>query len=189
MRISKLIFVCVCLIGLTQIGWSQNQHLSKQSRGIPGYLDPRSGTFTTRAQSSGTNSEGAELNPALTTILARLIFNFTILNDQPANAVTSCTVALSTLDDSSGLFYDESATSIATKSGTACTVTILFSWALASPTTDTISVDYHISSFQAITVGGTSTPEALRTADHSIANIPVPMNGQTITEPTISTTI
>jgi len=187
MRISKLVFVCVCLIGLTQIGWSQNQPLSKQTRGIPGFLDPRSGTFTTRAQSAGTNSEGAE--PALTTILARLIFNFTILNDQPANATTSCTVTLSTLDDSSGLFYDESATAIATENGTACKVTILFSWALASPTTDTISVDYHIASYQAITVGGTSTPEALRTADHSIANIPVPSNDQTITEPTISTTI
>jgi len=192
MRISKLIFVCVCLIGLTQIGWSQNQHLgaSKQSHGVAGYLDPRTGTFTTKAQISGATADASEeLPPALTTILARLIFNITIqYNDQPTNATTACTVTLST-SDSSGLFYDESATSIATKNGTACTVTLLFSWALASPTTDQISVDYRVESFQAITVGATTTPEVLRSADHTILPLAVPMNGQTITVPTITTAI
>ncbi len=188
MRISKLIFVCICLIGITQLVWSQNQHVgaAKQSHGIPGYLDPQTGTFTTKAQPS----ETAEEPPTtFTTILARLVFNFTIApNDQPTTATTSCTVTLTTTD-SSGLVYDESATAIATNNGTACKVTVLFSWSLASPTQDQIFVDYHIASFQSITVGGTASVQEFRGADHSIPSISVPMNGQTVTEPTITTAI
>jgi hypothetical protein len=188
MRISKLIFVCMCLVGITQLVWSQNQHVGagRQGHGIPGYLDPRTGTFTTRAQPSET---GEETPPTFTTILARLVFNFTIAhNDQPTNATTSCTVSLSTAD-SSGLDYNESATAIATNNGTACTVTVLFSWTLASPTEDQVFVDYHIASFQSITVGTTASVQEFRGADHSLPSISVPLNGQTITEPTITTAI
>jgi hypothetical protein len=188
MRISKLIFVCMCLVGITQLVWSQNQHTDagRQAHGIPGYLDPRTGTFTTRAQPS---ESAEETPPTLTTILARLIFNFTIVpNDQPTTATTSCTVSLSTTD-SSGLTYVESATGIATNGGTACKVTVLFSWALASPTQDQVFIDYHIASFQSIAVGGTASVQEFRSADHTLPSISVPMNGQTITEPTITTTI
>ena len=188
MRISKLIFVCICLIGITQLVWSQNQHVgaAKQSHGIPGYLDPQTGTFTTKAQPS----ETAEEPPTtFTTILARLIFNFTISpNDQPTTATTSCTVSLSTTD-SSGLVYEESATAIATDNGTACKVPVLFSWSLASPTQDQIFVDYHIASFQSISVGGTPSVQEFRGADHTIPSISVPLNGQTVTVPTITTAI
>jgi hypothetical protein len=187
-RISKLIFVCMCLVGITQLVWSQNQHTDAggQAHSIPGYLDPRTGTFTTRAQPS----EAAEETPlTFTTILARLVFNFTIApNDQPPTATISCTVSLSTTD-SSGLAYDESATAIATNNGTACKVTVLFSWSLASPTQDQVFVDYHIASFQSIAVGGAASVQQVRDADHSLPSISVPLNGQTITEPTITTAI
>jgi len=190
MRISKLIFVCVCFVGLAQLGWSQELHVasSKQSHGIRGYLDPRTGTFTTKVQ--GATSDASEDPTSLTTITARLIFNINLVfNDQPASATTACSVDISSLDDSSGLFYDESATSIATNNGTTCKVTILFSWLLGSPTSDQISVEYHVESFQGVTIGGTTTPEVFRSLDHTIPDISVPLNGQTVTEPTINTYI
>jgi len=192
MRTSKLIFVCVCLVGLAQLGWSESQHLgaSKQSHGIPGYLDPRTGTFTTKVQSSVVTSDESEEPTTLTTITARLIFNINIVyNDQPSNAITACSVTINEFGDSSGLFYEEEATAIATSNGTACKVTILFSWPLANPTQDQISVEYHIDSFQSVTVGGTAVVEPFRSLDHSIPSLPMPSNGQTITEPTISTYI
>jgi len=192
MRISKLIFVCACLVGLTQLGWTQNQHLgaNKQSHGIAGYLDPRTGTFTTKAQSSGVTPDASEeLPPTLTNILARFVFTFNIeFNDQPGGATTVCAVDLST-SDSSGLFYDETATAIATNNGTACKVSILFYWSLANPTEDQVFVEYHINSFQSITVGGTASVQDFRSADHSIAPLPVPLNGQTVNVPTITTAI
>jgi hypothetical protein len=190
MRISKLIFVGVCLVGLTQLGWSQAQHLgaSKQAHGVPGYLDPRTGTFTTRAQGAGETQDASQEPTALTNIVARLVFNISIVyNDQPAGAITACSVDISEFGDPSGLFYTEDATAIATSNGTVCKVTILFDWALATPTSDQISIDYHIESIQPVTVGGTTLPEVFRTLDHSIPSVAVPMNGQTITEPTIYT--
>jgi hypothetical protein len=193
MRISKLIFVCVCLVGLTQLVWSQNQHLTgglgRQAHGIPGYLDPRTGTFTTRAQSAGVPPDASEeLVPTLTSIYARYVFTFSFKNDQPTSATTSCTVDIST-SDSSGLFYDESASALAASNRTSCTVTILFLWYLASPTTDQVFVQYHIASFQSVTVGGTATVQDFRAADHSIAPLAVPANGQTINVPLITTAI
>ena len=192
MRMSKLIFTTVCLVGLTQLVWSQSEHFSapaKQSHGIAGFLDPRTGTFTTRAQGSSVMRDASEEPPTLTNILARYVFTFNIeYNDQPASATTACTVDISTSDES-GLFYDESSTALATKSGTACTVTILFYWGLANPTADSVSVEYHIESFQAVALGGTSTPEVFRSADHTIAPLAVPSNGQTVDVPTITTAI
>jgi len=193
MRISKLIFVCVCLVGLTQLVWSQNERVvggpAKHSHGIAGYLDPRTGTFTTKAQGAGAADASDELPPTLTNILARFVFTFAIeYNDQPTSATTACTVDIST-SDSSGLFYDESATALATNGGKACTVTILFLWSLASPTADQVFAEYHVESFQAVTVGGTSAPEIFRSADHSILPLAMPINGQTVNVPTITTAI
>ena len=52
MRIAKLMLVCVCLAGLTQLVWSQSSSVLKtHERGIPGFLDPKTGMFTARVQS------------------------------------------------------------------------------------------------------------------------------------------
>jgi hypothetical protein len=192
MRILKLMFVCMCLLGLNQLVWSQNQPTgsqtqnvgtSKQAHGIAGYLDPRTGTFTTKVQRSRVGNK----TPGLTEIVARLIFTFNIVyNDQPASATTACTVDLDT-SDSSGLFYSESSTAIVAKGGATCTVTVLFDWLLATPTQDQINVSYHIDSFDAVAIGSAApVGEALRSLTHSILPLPVPPYGKTITEPTIS---
>jgi hypothetical protein len=63
MRVLKLIFAVVCVVGLTQLVWSQNQQRMSagphHSYGIPGYFDPQTRTFTTGAET--------ESSPATTT--------------------------------------------------------------------------------------------------------------------------
>jgi hypothetical protein len=184
MRISKLIFVCACLIGLTQLVWSQNQHLfpSKQSSGIPGYLDPRTGKFTTQIQKSGVGTgENEEL--AGTPVLFRVKFNITINNyDQPAGSITSCHASIDT-EDPLG-FYSDDAVIIAAKSGGGwtCTVPILVSWTLQTPNSDTISACYGVEVFQVVSVGSVQEAFSGRTSSPPCLSIPVPTNTSTVTE-------
>jgi hypothetical protein len=176
MKIAKQMFAClICLVGLAPPVRSQNRP-SKSDQGIPGYLDPRTGTFTTKAKRSAT---GQAAPAATTTIVARLIFNFTILNDQPAGATTTCYLSISPTDAAG--FYSESASSTATNGGASCTVTLLFSWDLATPDADMVNISYSISSSGG---GGQS-----RSSEHSLPSIPMPTNFETITEPLISATI
>jgi hypothetical protein len=57
MRALKVMFVCMCLVGITQLVWNQDHGVDAgrgtRGRVILGYLDPRTGTFTTKAQSFG----------------------------------------------------------------------------------------------------------------------------------------
>jgi hypothetical protein len=175
MRMSKVIFVTLfCLVGLTPLVWSQSQDQPlangaavRQNHGVPGFLDPQTGTFTTHLQ---TASPTVQL-PNTTRVIFRLIFPISInINDQPAGNSVACDVDIFTSDNS----YSDSGSVVGNASG--CTVTILAQWDLATPNTDTIFVSFGISS------SGTGTS---RRTSHALASIPVPNNGQTITEPII----
>jgi hypothetical protein len=99
-------------------------------------------------------------------------------------------VDIGPVNDSSGLFYSETGTSTATNGGTACTVTILFSWDLATPTTDSVGITYTISSSLCSTLCATGAGASVsRTSTHDLPLIPMPGNTQTVTEPTINTVI
>jgi hypothetical protein len=185
MKRFKLIFACVCLVALAQVAWSQDAGVGRRSHGIPGYLDPLTNTFTTRVQGPGT-SIGLDPDVTVTNILARLVFKFTISTDQPATAVETCSVTASVFDAAGS--YEEHGTALATSAGKACTVTLFFSWPLATPGSDTVSLEYDINSFQPVTVGSVTVAEPLRESDHTIPSIPVPANTQTITT-NISATI
>lgn len=183
MKIAKLIFVCLfCFVALSPLSWSQSQpNPSNQKQGaptIPGVFDPRTGMFTAHAQSA------APAAVATTNVLARLIFNFNIRNDQQGGGPTHCYVSLQTQGDAAG-YYDESAQSTATNGGTSCSVTLLFSWDLATPTTDTIRVTYGVSSNGEDANGN----GPYRSTYHEIAPIPVPSNFETINLPPINVTI
>jgi hypothetical protein len=179
MKVVKLIVVCLfCLVAIAPPAWSQNQPIkqdqpSKQEQGVPGFLDPKTGTFTTKARSSASQAA-----VGTTTILARLIFNFTILNDQPGGNTTVCSVSISPTDAAG--FYSEEASSTATGGGTACSVTLLFSWDLATPSSDMVNITYSISS------AGSGQSRA---SSHSLPSIPMLTNFETLTVPTISATI
>src|SRR5579864_4311885 len=169
MRISKAIFACLLslVVSTSTFGWNQNQptavRFGSQTRGIPGYLNPQTGVFTTRPQTS------AVAAVTTTSVIFRLIFNFNIeFNDQPSTSTFSCEVFVSPSGDTSPLFHDEDAVALSTDGGKTCQVTILAQWDLGSPSTDTVFIDYTISSLQSIS-GQLVT---LRSSSHNLPNIP-----------------
>lgn len=179
-----MIFVCFLCVVVCTVGWSQGQSpqiaLGKQARGIPGYLDPQTGTFTTRPQT-------VTPNVATTNTIFRLIFNFHFqYNDQPSSNVTACEVSISPVGDAASVFINEDAVAISADGGQSCQVTILASWPLATASSDTISMNYVIHSYQ--TVSGVAI-ESSRTSSQSLASIPMLANGETTTEPTINVVI
>jgi hypothetical protein len=176
MKISKVLFLgFFCLIGIAPLVWSRSQGqplpagTPGSSHGIPGYLDPKTGTFTSRAQIASPDVQAA----GTTRILFRLIFPITIdINDQSSANTTSCSVDIST-SDAAG-FVEDSGSTVGNANG--CTVTILAQWDLATPTADKVSISFDISS---------SGSGGARSTSHSIAQISMPGNTQTITEPVI----
>lgn len=180
MRISRVIFVCMfCLVaaGLTSLAWGRSRaQLSAVSgnRGIPGYLDPQTRAFTTRAQ-----NPIPDVQPANTTrILFRVIVPINInITDQPSSNTFVCDVHIST-SDAAG-FFDEGAEVVGTPQG--CTVPVLAQWDLATPTTDTIFFSANVDSFS----GTITAPTGLRSTTLNIANIPMLTNHQTLTVPSV----
>jgi hypothetical protein len=176
MKISKVLFLgFFCLVAITPIVWSRSQAqpipavTAGSAHGIPGYLDPKTGTFTSRAQIASPDVQAA----GTTRILFRLIFPITIdINDQSSGNTTACSVDIST-SDAAG-FVEDSGSTVGNANG--CTVTILAQWDLATPVTDKVSISFEIASSGS---GGT------RSTSHSIAQIAMPGNTQTITEPVI----
>jgi hypothetical protein len=182
MRMSKAIFVCVCLVGLTQPLWSQNKILgAPQEKGIPGYLDPRTGTFTTRIQHSGASAEVKPDVVSSTTVLFREQFNITITNDdQSSSAIASCGASIDT-EDSLG-FYEDDATIVATKtsSGWTCDIPVLVSWTLSSAGSDQIGACVHVDVFVPVTVGSISEAVDARESTPPCLTLPVPANAATV---------
>ena len=182
MTLSKAIFVCACVAGLTQFLWSQNSGFGiSHEKGIPGYLDAQSGKFSTQIQGSGGH---AAATPELTgtPVFFREQFNITISNfDQPSNALAVCYAEISTFDDANGAF-DDSASVTATLSGGTwtCDVPILTLWTLKTPGSDSISACVHVSIFQAYSVGSATEAVDSRDSSQPCLTLSVPANGQTV---------
>jgi hypothetical protein len=188
MRIVKIIFVCLVCFVVATLGWSQNPSAqveqskpeqSKPAHGVPGYLNPQTGTFTTQAQSTVPTAA-----VATTTVIFRLIYNFRIqFNDNTTGNTTTCGVNIST-NDAAGSFY-EGNTVISPDGGQTCQVSILAQWNLATPTTDMISAYAYVESFGS-TKGNYDQLLPDRYSDiESIPQIPVPQSGETLAQPTI----
>jgi len=181
MRKSKLIFVCFCLVALTQLVWSQNNGMAAHRHGIPGYLDPQSKSFTTKAEHSRMGNQ-RDTPLAGTAILFRETFNFSIsAQDIPAAAVIFCYADIST-EDTNGEFYDENSI-VATRSGdsASCSVPILVKWTLVNPGTDMIDARVYIYAEQGVSIGGGGTEYLERYSDIPDLTLSVPANDQTVT--------
>jgi len=181
MRTSKLIFVCICLVGLSQLLWSQNNGMATHQHGIPGYLDPHSKTFTTKAENSRVGHQ-RDTPLAGTAIVFRETFNFSIsAQDIPAAAVIFCYAEIST-SDTNGDFYDSNSI-VATRSGesASCSVPILVKWTLVNPGTDTIDARVEAYSEQGISLGGGAWDYAERYSEVPELTLSVPANDQTVT--------
>ena len=178
-KLSSVVLLCACVLGSAVSLWGQE---AGAVRGVPGYLDPRTGEFhTTRMMPMDVDSD---LTPALTTFGGKLIFKFTITVDSAiaAAAKIGCSASANLVDAGSGNFIEESATAAATRSGTTatCTVTIPYSWKLASSASDSISLSYTIQAPVEVTSAATTLPNRLST--QSLPPIKVPANGATTNE-------
>ena len=139
------------------------------------------------------NAEFAPVTPTTGT----LVFNFTITASSavPKNGVVVCT-ANASVNESSGQNITQKATGIATLSGGKwlCKASMHYSWALATPTSDKVSLSYSAEidyALQVTATNGTTTVAeavALDKVNENLSSISVPLNGATTTE-TVSSTI
>jgi len=169
---TKSILVGLCLFGLSIASLGQNVNRPLVP-GIPGYLDPRTGSFKPMPQVP-TSADEATVTPTTGTI----VINLTVSLRQafPGNEVYSCGLTISTSDASGLFFYDTNQVTATNNGGTVkCTVKVPYSWDLTSPNTDFMTIEYSVNA-----VAGTSGLP-IRTANHGLAVISVPANGTTMT--------
>ena len=124
--------------------WGQN---AAAAHGIHGYLDPQTGVFHTLPIPEAASAEP----PAVATFAGKFVFNFTITVDATISSTAKivCTATATVEDNLTGgspNFIIETASALATRSGTTatCTVNIPYSWSLATGTTDNITLGYNL---------------------------------------------
>ena len=175
MKLLHAFLVCICLLGATQLAWSQVKESADHV--IPGYLDPKTGKFTTQIASGAKAKPDAQATGA--GVLFREQFDIAITNyDQPSGSTVVCSVGLNSYGDAGG-DYSETASVTATTTGTgfSCTVPVLALWTLQNPTMDTIEASISVSLYSG------SSPSVLnlteRTSTQSLS-LTQPGNTQTV---------
>jgi hypothetical protein len=186
-RQSTLLSLLACCLLSTVSLWAQN---AAAVHGIPGYLDPRTGIFHSTPQRHV--APDVEAPVTTTKFTGKFVVNFTInVNSTfPSTDQIGCIVGASVDDIAAENAISEvagSAVARGTGSTVTCSVTIPYSWNLASASTDKVDLTY------AILVPGefVSTPTSAypkRTADQLIGEIAVPTSGTTTTK-TVTPTI
>ena len=150
---------------------------------IPGYLDARGG-FHVYPPALEENAEP----DAVTTFAGTIVVNFTITvtSTIPTTDKISCLVNATVFDTASTNSILETAAVAATRSGSSATgkVSIPYSWALSSATSDQVQLSYEISAPGLLTA---SNGLPLRTSTQNFAHIAVPKTGTTTTETVVAT--
>jgi len=187
MRIGKLLLVCVCLVGLTQLVWSQDSSVLKAGeRGIPGFLNPKTGTFTAKVQRPEATA------PAVTSTVYygtyQVYIHLTVSSDIPSNAVITCSAHLYVSDYGSnppnGSYDEDGGVVVANRSGTtaSCLVPIDYSWSLSNGSTDTFTVSYDIYALVNVPVGSTNNVVSARHSGFTWGTTPkIPTSASTTT--------
>ena len=180
-KVSTTLLLFACFLGMNASLCGQN---AAAARGIQGYLDPRTGVFHTLPRHAEPDAEP----PTLTTFAGKLVFNFTItVNATIAPTAKIACTAIASVDDNltggSPMAFTESASALATRSGTTatCTVNIPYSWNLATGSTDHIMLSYYIQAPTEIAVVTDALP-ARSTIVSDLGTIKVPATGTTTTE-------
>lgn len=192
MRISKSMFAymalvgCLCLVGFVTPVAGQAPAVGQApagGHGILGTLDPQTGTFKPLIRPTVIEDlETAATSVVPTTGEFNVKFTITVKSTIPSGDVIACSVSADVIDITTSYFADESATVAATRSGSSatCTVTIPYSWRLATPATDTYQLTYTIYTPAAGTVGVSSTSGLpSRVSTQTIGTAPVPASGKT----------
>jgi len=181
-KVTTLCLLVACFLGMSVSLWAQN---AAAPHGIPGYLDPRTRIFHSTPPLVSPDAEA----PAKTTFTGKIVFNFTItVNSTIASTDAIACIAGGGLSDSGVSIVEEAATSVTRGTGTTvtCSVTVPYSWNLATASTDKIRLSYSI--FLPVNFTTTAGAYPNRQAGQSLGTIAVPPTGTTTTE-TITATI
>ena len=170
MRITPLLTICLCYLIAATAVWGQAPSTSTNP-GVLGYLDPRTGAFRPIPQLAAEDADIA----AASTFGGTITLTITVTLKTPAITAVTCTAQVTVVDNPavSPTTFGEINTVAATGSNPkTCKLTIPYSWALATQSTDTMSINYSV--FGA--VGTTGLPQ--RTATRvPLVNLKVPANG------------
>lgn len=182
MKLMQRLFAVIYLVGLVTSGFAQTTE--SQQKTVFGYVDPKTGLFHSLARTPLSAVEKAAITP----ITGQFVFNVTIAvsSKLSTKAVIGCQVDGGVDDLKSGYFSNEVSVT-ATRSGNTakCTLTVPYSWDLATPTTDTVVFDLSVSA-TLDTVGTQGYYYENFTAPSITSKVPA--NGATTTQD-ITTTI
>ena len=175
MKISRIMLVLACFIGLTQPAWSQKAG-DKAGSGIPGYLDPQTGTFRPLAQTLAA-PEDTEALAAVAPTTGTLVFTITItVSSKNVGSSITCVANASVSEGTfpNAFTFTEVGSVPAPTSGSPriCTVTIPYSWPLSNRTSDVIMPDIDV-------FAGTSLAQPVRGHTRNLSPKPVPLSGAT----------
>ncbi len=187
-KLSTLCLSFACFLGMTVSLWGQS---AATVHGIPGYLDPRTGAFHPLPHA---DAQDAEAPATTTTSAGKFVVNFTITVDSTIASTNkiACNVTASLEDGiattSPNLIEEEAGTAVTRGTGSTvtCSVTIPYSWELSTPTADSISLSYYITSPVEVSTSAGQYP--IRYSSQSIGSIKVPTTGTTTTK-TVTATI
>lgn len=181
MKYTNCILVGLCVLGLSIPALTQNLN-RPSTAGIPGYLDPVTGTFKPMPQVTGTGAI-----PGTTPTTGTFVVNLTIVLRQnyPSTETYSCGASATTFDTASTLVFSDSNQVAATNTSgiVTCTVRVPYSWALTTPASDFVTVEYSIYGTNGAS-GTNGLP--IRLANHGVDYIQVPTNG-TVTHYNLTT--
>jgi hypothetical protein len=176
-KISTFALIIASLTGMSPSASSQNPD-GAFGRGIPGYLDARTGAFKPMVQPPVESDQTAYTLAALSPMTGKLVFNFTVnvASSLPSSAVITCLASAQLLEMTSlgvGANVQEEAGIVAIRSGSkaTCTVTMPYSWPLTTASHDKVTLGYNISAYSGETL--------LRMSYIALPSINVPTTGST----------
>ncbi len=186
MKISRMIVAFVCFVGLTQLVWSQSGRVAaagNHQQGIPGFLDPQTGMFSTKLQSPGGSVDDTSSAAAVVywgTYVVTLTIS--ISSTLPSGSIVTCSASLAVSDfgsgGSEGTYYEDgSALATGTGSTRTCKVTIPYSWLVLNGPTDMVSISYDVSALTTYTVGTVTKDASFRDASRSVGTFSMPAVG------------
>jgi hypothetical protein len=165
MRITKLLLICMCCLIVAPAVWGQAAN-SPTQHGILGYLDPHTGAFRPVPLAA---EEGTDSAP-LATFGGTVTVTLTITVKSVGITKIVCTADVFVIDASSRVFSE---TATATGTTKTCKLTIPYSWALATQSSDTMSTSY------AVLGSGSIVPPQRTSSLSPLDTRKVPANGVT----------
>ena len=143
MRITKLLLICICCLGIA-VPTLWGQAASGQTmNGILGYLDPRTGAF----RAVPATVDDSDSLPAATVVGGTVTLTITITVKTTGLTNFTCSASVTTLDGTiSPTVYSETNTVAATGTGATrtCKLSIPYSWSLTSQTTENMTTGYTV---------------------------------------------